>query len=100
MPNSCAVMHEIVARIEDGFIHMALHWQGGDHTALTLKMNGVGKHRWTVVEDTLLLIRELARLMPDQQIARLFNRAGKSTGRGNGWTKTRVCSFRSHHGEL
>src|SRR5262249_36286289 len=32
------------------------------------------------------------------QIARLLNRAGKPTGRGNGWTKTRVCSFRSHHG--
>jgi hypothetical protein len=43
------------------------------------------------------MIRELARLMPDQQIARLLNRAGKPTGRGNGWTKARVCSFRSHH---
>jgi hypothetical protein len=77
---------------------MVLHWQGGDHTALKLRMNGVGKHRWTVPEDTLSLIRELARLMPDQQIARLLNRAGKPTGRGNGWTKARVCSFRSHHG--
>jgi hypothetical protein len=46
----------------------------------------------------LSLILELARLMPDQQIARLLNRAGKPTGRGNGWTKTRVCSFRNHHG--
>ena len=77
---------------------MIVHWQGGDHTALNLKINGVGKHRWTVPEDTLSLIRELARLMPDQQIARLLNRAGKPTGRGNGWTKARVCSFRSHHG--
>ncbi len=93
-----AALHEIVARIEGGFIEMVLHWQGGDHTALKLKMNGAGKHRWTVPEDTLSLIRELARLMPDQQIARLLNRAGKPTGRGNGWTKARVCSFRSHHG--
>ena len=69
-----------------------------DAEAQNLKINGVGKHRWTVPEDTLSLIRELARLMPDQQIARLLNRAGKPTGRGNGWTKTRVCSFRSHHG--
>jgi len=93
-----AALHEIVVRIEGGFIQMILHWQGGDHTALNLKINGAGKHRWTVPEDTLSLIRELARLMPDQQIARLLNRAGKPTGRGNGWTKTRVCSFRSHHG--
>jgi hypothetical protein len=91
-------LREIIVRIEGGFIQMVLHWQGGDHTPLQLKMNGVGKHRWTVPEDTLSLIRELARLMPDQQIARLLNRAGKPTGRGNGWTKTRVCSFRSHHG--
>jgi hypothetical protein len=93
-----AALNEIVARVESGFIEMVLHWQGGDHTVLKLKMNGVGKHRWTVPEDTLSLIRELARLMPDQQIARLLNRAGKPTGRGNGWTKARVCSFRSHHG--
>ena len=90
-------LHEIIVRIEGGFIQMVLHWQGGDHTPLQLKMNGVGKHRWTVPEDTLSLIRALARLMPDQQIARLLNRAGKPTGRGNGWTKARVCSFRSHH---
>jgi DNA invertase Pin-like site-specific DNA recombinase len=92
-----AALHEIVVRIDGGFIEMVLHWQGGDHTALKLKMNSAGKHRWTVPQDTLLLIRELARLMPDQQIARLLNRAGKPTGRGNGWTKARVCSFRSHH---
>ena len=91
-------LHEIIVRIEGGFIEMILHWQGGDHTALQLKINGAGKHRWTVPADTLTLIRELARLMPDQQIARLLNRAGKPTGRGNGWTKARVCSFRSHHG--
>ena len=48
-----AALHEIVARIEGGFIEMVLHWQGGDHTALKLRMNGVGKHRWTVPEDTL-----------------------------------------------
>ncbi|HWS06357.1 MAG TPA: recombinase family protein [Xanthobacteraceae bacterium] len=92
-----AAVHEIVVRIEDGFIEMILHWQGGDHTALKLKMNGVGKHRWTIPEDTLSLIRGLARQMPDRQIARLLNRAGKPTGRGNGWTEPRVRSFRCHH---
>jgi hypothetical protein len=37
---------------------MVLHWQGGDHTALKLKMNTVGKHRWTVAEDTLTLVQD------------------------------------------
>jgi hypothetical protein len=76
---------------------MVLHWQGDDHTALKLKMNTAGKHRWTVAEDTLTLVRALARQMPDKQIARLLNRAGKPTGRGNGWTEVRVRSFRDYH---
>ena len=93
-----AALSEIVVRVEAEHIEMILHWQGGDHTALKLTKNGVGKHRWTIPEDTLSLVRELARLMPDRQIARLLNRADKPTGRGNGWTQARVCSFRSHHG--
>ena len=35
--------------------------------------------------------------MPDKAIASVLNRAGKTTGRGNGWTKSRVCSLRSHN---
>jgi len=90
-------LSEIVVRVEAENIEMFLHWQGGDHTVLKVKKNGAGKHRWTIPEDTLSLVSELARLMPDRQIARLLNRAGKPTGRGNGWTQARVCSFRSHH---
>jgi DNA invertase Pin-like site-specific DNA recombinase len=92
-----AALKEVIARVEGGFIEMVLHWQGGDHTLLKLKMNTAGKHRWTVPEDTLTLVCELARQMPDKQIARLLNRAGKPTGRGNGWTEVRVRSFRHHH---
>lgn len=93
-----AALHEIIVRVEEDHIGMILHWQGGDHTALKVKKNRAGHSRWMVAEDTKLLIRELARLMPDQAIARLLNRAGKPTGRKNGWTQKRVCSFRHHHG--
>ena len=93
-----AALHEIIVRIEGDIIELILHWQGGDHTALKVKKNTAGKHRLMIPADTLTLIRELARLMPDRQIARLLNRAGKPTGRGNGWTQARVCSFRSHYG--
>ena len=34
--------------------------------------------------------------MPDPAIAALLNRAGKTTGRGHGWTRSRVCSLRNH----
>src|SRR5207302_3052757 len=40
------------------------------------------------------LIRVLARQMPDATIAAVLNRLGKSTGRGQSWTRTRVCSLR------
>ena len=60
-------------------------------------MNTTGKNRFTTPEDTASLIRSLARQLADSQIARLLNRAGKPTGRGNGWTERRVCTFRNDH---
>lgn len=61
-------------------------------------MNKVGLTRWAVAADTLDLVHVLARQMPDQSIAAVLNRAGKSTGRGNSWTRTRVCGLRKTHG--
>jgi len=92
-------LNEIVVRKEGPVINMVLHWRGGDHTALQVKLrlNAAGRHHWPPPEDTIALVRELARLMPDRQIARLLNRSGKSTGHGNGWTEQRVRGFRNHH---
>jgi DNA invertase Pin-like site-specific DNA recombinase len=95
-----AVLNEIVVRKEGPAINMVVHWRGGDHTALQVKLrlNAAGRHHWPPPEDTIALVRQLARLMPDRQIARLLNRSGKLTGYGNGWTEQRVRGFRNHHG--
>jgi DNA invertase Pin-like site-specific DNA recombinase len=92
-------LNEIVVRKEGAVINMVLHWQGGHHTALQvqLRLNAAGRHHWPPPENTVALVRELARLMPDRQIARLLNRSGKPTGYGNGWTEQRVRGFRKHH---
>ena len=92
-------LNEIVVRKDGAVINLVLHWQGGDHTALQvqLRLNAAGRHHWPPPEDTIALVRELARLMPDRQIARLLNRSGKPTGYGNGWTEQRVRGFRKHH---
>ena len=92
-------LNEIVVRREGAVISMVLHWQDGDHTALQvqLRLNAAGRHHWPPPEDTVALMRELARLMPDRQIARLLNRSDKPTGYGNGWTEQRVRGFRKHH---
>ncbi|MGI9485600.1 MAG: helix-turn-helix domain-containing protein [Geminicoccaceae bacterium] len=35
--------------------------------------------------------------MPDEAIAALLNRSGKSTSHGNSWTRGRVCSLRHQY---
>jgi len=92
-------LNEIVVRRDGAIIHAVLHWQGGSHTALQInqRLNAAGRHNPRVPEDTVSLVRELARLMPDRQIARLLNRSGKTTGHGNGWTEQRVRGFRKHY---
>ena len=92
------VLREVVARVEDDQIQLLLHWQGGDHTRLTVRKNRRGQTRWAVEPETMDLIRACARLMPDKAIAGMLNRTGKRTGRLNGWTQSRVRSFRNTHG--
>ena len=95
-----AALTEIVVRRDGAIIHAILHWRGGDHTELYVKqrLNTAGRYNPRIPDDTIALVRELARLMPDQQIARLLNRTGVETGHGNAWTLERVRSFRNHHG--
>jgi excisionase family DNA binding protein len=89
---------EIVAKVADDAIELVVHWQGGDHTRLSVPRNRPGRHRWSsdaAVDD---LIRMLARQQPDAAIAATLNRAGVRTGKGNTWTEARVRSFRGAHG--
>jgi DNA invertase Pin-like site-specific DNA recombinase len=90
---------EIIVRRDGGTIHAVLHWQGGDHTELQVKqrLNAAGRHNPCIPDEEIALIGELARLMPDRQIARLLNRTGVKTGHGNAWTQERVRGFRNHH---
>jgi hypothetical protein len=45
-----------------------------------------------------MVVRELARTLPDAQIARVLNRLGYRTGAGNAWIQSRVDSLRNHNG--
>jgi excisionase family DNA binding protein len=89
---------EIVAKIVGDTIDLVIHWQGGDHTQLTVAKNRAGRHRWTTEAETSELIRALARQQPDAGIAAILNRGGKRTGKGNSWTESRVRSHRSARG--
>src|SRR4249919_2499088 len=92
------LVDEIVVRVQDDALDLVVRWQGGDHTTLRVAKNHVGQHRWSTEADVVELVSVLARQMPDQAIAAVLNRAGKTTGRGNGWTRSRVCMLRNHRG--
>ena len=85
------LIDEIVVRVEDNALDLVIRWHGGDHSALKVKKNRTGQHRWSVEGATIDLVRVLRRTgqMPDKAIASVLNRAGKTTGRGNGWTQSR-----------
>lgn len=89
-----SVIHEIVVYVEKKTLRVLIHWQGGQHTEIHLRKRKPGEHRWKTVESTLELIRQLARLMSDQQIASQLNRMGIASSKGHTWTRIRVGNFR------
>ena len=88
------LVKEIIVDIVDDSLALVIHWQGGDHTQMTVKKNKIGQTRWTVEADVVELVRVLARQFPDMAIAAILNRSGKLTGRGATWTRTNVCGLR------
>jgi len=78
-------------------LELIIHWQGGDHTRITVKRNRAGQSRWATDAEVVDLVRTLARQMPDGKIAAVLNRSGKVTGHGNGWTRGRICSLRRQY---
>lgn len=92
------LIEEIIVRVIDDALDLVVRWAGGGHTPLRVRKNRVGQHRWSTDADVVELIAVLARQVPDKAIAAILNRAGKATGRGNGWTRSRVCWLRNHRG--
>jgi excisionase family DNA binding protein len=78
-------------------LELLIHWTGGKHTRLHVPRNRTGQHRRCTDRAVVDVVRELARRVPDAQIARLLNRLGYRTGAGNTWTQQRVVSLRHAH---
>ena len=92
-----AVLKEIVVRVEADRLRLVLHWQGRDHTRLEVAKNRTGQNRWKTDVETVQLVRQLARILPDHSIAPLLNRLGIRSAKGQSWTQLRVRNFRSVH---
>jgi len=53
------VISEIIVDIIGDSLALIIHWQGGDHTRLTVKKNRPGQTRWTTDVDVVDLVRAL-----------------------------------------
>lgn len=91
------LIKEIIVDVGDDALSLVIHWQGGDHTRMTVKKNKIGRTRWSVDAEVVDFVRVLARQMPDQAIAGILNRAGKLTAHGKSWTRMHVCGMRNHN---
>jgi excisionase family DNA binding protein len=91
------VISEIIVDVVGDTLDLIVHWEGGDHTRLAVKRNRAGQTRWTTDTGVVDLVRALARQMPDETIAAVLNRSGKTTGHGNSWTRGRICSLRRQY---
>lgn len=79
-------------------IEMRIHWAGGAHTVTQIRKNHTGGHRYACDQNVIELIRQLACVCPDAEIASVLNRLGYQTGAGNSWNESRVRSQRSYKG--
>jgi excisionase family DNA binding protein len=93
------LIEEIIAKVVPGprdQIELTIHWKGGTHTVLVIARNRTGQHRRVTDRAIVDVVRDLARVQPDQHIARVLNRLGYRTGAGNTWTEHRVLSLRRY----
>lgn len=92
-------IREISVRVDNTAAHIDLiiHWAGGAHTELQVAKNKYGRNKNAASEETVELVRELARGWPDRFVAQMLNRIGSRTGPGNGWSESRVRTFRNQH---
>lgn len=94
------LVEEIVADVDEerALIRLVIHWAGGCHSTLEVKKNRTGHHRYCTEQRVIDLVRELAKVAPDRDIARIVNRLELKTGRGNAFTEARVVSLRHQQG--
>lgn len=90
------LIEEIVATatVEPPEVTLVMHWKGGKHTQLVVRKNRAGGHRYCTDRAIIDVVRDLARSLPDGEIARILNRLGYQTGQRNSWTAARVASLR------
>lgn len=93
------LIKEIVVDVDEEKreIVLIIHWAGGKHSELRVPKLAAGWHGRCTSLDAVDVVRQMAGLFPDRQIATTLNRLGLRTGVGNTWTPMRVASLRCYH---
>lgn len=91
-------IEEIIVRTDSKkeTLQFTIHWKGGVHTQLHMNRPRSATETATSME-ALDIIRRMAVLHGDNEIASVLNRLGYSTGKGNRWNQNRVATARKNH---
>jgi DNA invertase Pin-like site-specific DNA recombinase len=95
-----AILTEVVVTVDATAraATVAIVWQGGARTELTMTMTKIGGHFQTTSEDTVELVRRLAVHYDDTTIALILGRQHRKTGTGLPFTRSRVKTLRVSRG--
>ena len=90
------LIESIIAKAEPNneYNCFTIRWAGGVHSEIRLKRNQRGENGLKTKRDVIELVKELATITDDSDIARILNRCGLKTGHGLCWNQFRVKEIR------
>ena len=93
-----ALLEEVIIAVfrDEYRAHLTLRWRGGRLTELDVHLPRSHPATVRTDEDTLALVRRLAAHYPDDVIAGILNRQGRTTARGLRFTANLVGNTRRH----
>lgn len=95
----CLVKQVVVTRTEQGdMLEAHVHWSGGEVTELSVRQGKRGEQRYATDPEVVQEVRALATEFTDAQIARILNRKGIRTSKGNTFTGNRIGCLRHQYG--
>jgi excisionase family DNA binding protein len=95
-----ALVREVIVTVRDDprRAEVEIVWEGGAHTELTVPLIRRGPETRRTPDDTVELVRRLARHHPDSQIAAILNKQRRRTGSGLPFNQSRVKHVRQRAG--
>jgi DNA invertase Pin-like site-specific DNA recombinase len=92
------VVEEIMVDLDEETdkLTFTIHWKGGTHTQFRMDKPASGTGQKTAMED-VEIIRKMGARYGDDETARVLNKLGRTTGKGNRWNEHRVATVRRRY---